>query len=73
MDRLAADPTDGTPILVTHGGVVVNVIAWWLRLDVELLAKMSFGVAPGGISWLISGPWNERILQSLGQTNHLRV
>jgi broad specificity phosphatase PhoE len=71
LDRLAADPGQDTPVLVTHGGAVVNIITWWLRLDMELLAKISFGIAAGGISWLTAGPGNERILKSLSQTAHL--
>jgi len=73
MDRLAADEHKGTPILVTHGGAVINIIAWWLRLDVEMLAKISFGIAPGGITWLTTNSWDERTLKTLSDVSHLTV
>ena len=51
LDRLAAErmstkETSGQTILVAHGGSVINIIAWWLRLDVEMLARVSFLAIP---------------------------
>ena len=71
MDRLAAEDQDGETVLVTHGGVVINLIAWWLRLDVPMLARVSFGVAPGGVTRLTTNQWGERTLKVLSDTSHL--
>jgi broad specificity phosphatase PhoE len=71
LDLLCLDPAPGTPILVTHGGAVINIIAWWLRLEVERLAHVSFGTSPAGITWLTTNAWNERTLKVLSDTSHL--
>jgi broad specificity phosphatase PhoE len=41
MDRLI-EGQEGLLLLVTHGGTLVNIVAWWLPLDGEALSKVSF-------------------------------
>lgn len=59
------------PVLVTHGGTALNIIAWWLYLDADALARVSFGGAAGGVTVLSTSRWGERVLEVLGDTTHL--
>ena len=70
MDRLAQ--SQETPlILITHGGTIVNIVAWWLQLDVDMLSKVSFDALPASISVLRMNQWNERTIGRLNDTAHL--
>jgi probable phosphoglycerate mutase len=70
MARLTSDQ-DRLLVLVTHGGTIINVVAWWLRLEVEMLSQVSFDAAPTSVSVLRVNQWNERTIGRLNDTAHL--
>jgi probable phosphoglycerate mutase len=70
MARLISDQ-DRLLVLVTHGGTIINVVAWWLRLEVEMLSQVSFDAAPTSVSVLRVNQWNERTIGRLNDTAHL--
>ncbi len=53
--------------LVTHGGTSINVVAWWPRLDVDILSQVSLDAA----RVLRINKWNERTIARLNDTAHL--
>ncbi len=61
----------GPLMLVTHGGTIINVVAWWLKLDVEALSGVTFRTAPASISVLGTSELNERAILRLNDTAHL--
>lgn len=69
-------PEDGPlPLLVTHGGTAMNIIAWWLGLGCEALQRIWFGTPPTGITVLHAddGPgWRHRGIDRLGDIAHLQ-
>jgi broad specificity phosphatase PhoE len=70
MDRLARDQED-LLLLVTHGGTIINIVAWWLQLDIDMLDKVSFDASPASLSVLRVNQWNERTIERLNDTAHL--
>ncbi len=70
MDRLARNQ-DAPLLLVTHAGTVINIVAWWLQLDIDMLAKVSFHTSPASLSVLRTSQWNERMIERLNDTAHL--
>jgi len=70
MDRLIEEQ-EGLLLLVTHGGTLVNIVAWWLQLDGEALSKISFNAHPTGISVLRTNRWGSHELERLNDTAHL--
>ncbi len=70
MERLTEDRQQPL-LLVTHGGTIVNIVAWWLGLDVECLTRVSFIVAPASISVLRLNQWQEHTIERLNDTAHL--
>ena len=78
-DRVAAFldglPAAGPlPLLVTHGGVIMNIIAWWLRLGPETLQRTWFGAHPASITVLHADEtraWSHRGVERLGDIAHL--
>jgi len=58
-------------MLVTHGHALCNIIAWWLRLPVEVLAGSRFVGNPGGITRLGEDRKGIRFMGSFNDMHHL--
>lgn len=69
MERLTRK--ENALILVTHWGTIVNIVAWWLQLD--MLSRFSFDASPGSLSVLRLNRWGERTLERLNDTAHLEA
>ncbi len=70
LDGLKAT-LDLPTIIVTHGGTIINTVAWWLGLDAETLSNVSFRTSPASISVLGTTELNERAIFRLNDTAHL--
>jgi broad specificity phosphatase PhoE len=68
MDRLARDQEE-LLLLVTHGGTIINIVAWWLQLEIESI--VSLDASPASISVMRMNEWNERTIERLNDTAHL--
>jgi probable phosphoglycerate mutase len=60
-----------TPVIVTHGGTLTNIVGWWLGLDMETLDKVSFKVAPASLTVLGTSNLGERTIERLNDVSHL--
>lgn len=69
MDSLAGGETP--LILVTHGGTIVHVIGWWLRLDMATISSVYFDTDPASMSVLTTNRLGDRVLSRLNDTSHL--
>jgi broad specificity phosphatase PhoE len=70
MDRLYSDISENL-IIVAHGGSLHHVIFWWLRVPVELVDEINFGMGNTSITTLSVTPFNQRMLVRLNDTRHL--
>lgn len=70
LDGLQAN-LDRPTIIATHGGTIINIVAWWLGLDAETLSNVSFRTSPASVSVLGTTELNERAIFRLNDTSHL--
>jgi len=70
MDGLTRDQEE-LLLLVTHGGTIISIVAWWLQLETDMLGKVSFDASPASMSVLRLNQWNERTIERLNDTAHL--
>lgn len=70
MDRLVKEQKE-LLLVVTHGGTLVNIVTWWLQLDIERLSGLSFEAYPTSISVLGVNQWGDHELERLNDTAHL--
>ncbi len=75
MDRVVQDhPSECVAIVVTHGGTASNIVAWWLRLPLDVLPERTpFAGLPGGISVLAENAFGKPVIRRLNDTAHLEV
>jgi len=72
MEALTQD-ADKPLIMVTHGGTIVQIINWWLRLDMETLAHLFFDTAPASVTVLYVNKLSDRTIERLNDTSHLQM
>lgn len=58
-------------ILVTHGGTLAYILAWWLEFSTDMLTTSYFSGSPGSISILSENNYNQHVLQKFNDTSHL--
>lgn len=59
-------------IVVSHGASIMNIVVWWLLIDVEVLKKASFNISPASVTILKLNDSKEHVLDRLNCTSHLR-
>lgn len=58
-------------IIVTHGGTLGYIIAWWLYFKPEMLAHSYFSASVGSISILQTNNYQQHVLKVLNDTSHM--
>lgn len=69
IDDLAADGP--LPIVVTHGGTMICLVARWLKLMPEAVEPIGFSAHTTGITVLQSDAHGSRIVERLNDASHL--
>ncbi len=69
MERLA--DSDLPTIIVAHGGTIMQIVSWWLELDMETISRVSFRTSPASVSVLDITELGERRIERLNDTVHL--
>jgi len=64
---------DQPTIIVAHRGTILNILYWWLHLDIaEAAAKsISFDISPASLTELRINKWQEHTIARLNDTSHL--
>ena len=59
-------------MIVSHGGTVSNIVAWWLNLKIDALSERTpFTGKPGCITVLVKNEHDNRVIEKLNDTAHL--
>ncbi len=69
IDTLADD--GATPVVVSHAGTIIRLVARWLRLPAEALEATIFATHPTGVTVLQADDGGHRIVERLNDTAHL--
>jgi probable phosphoglycerate mutase len=70
MERIC-DSQKKDMIIVTHGGTLAYIIAWWMNFEPHMLAKACFSASAGSISLLQENNYEQNTLRVLNDTSHL--
>lgn len=58
-------------VIVTHRGIVVSIIDWWLELNENYINKISYDIDPCSITYLRVNKWGERTISKMNDTAHM--
>ena len=70
MDELTRG-NDRAMVVVTHGGTIVQILSWWLRLTPEQMIRTSFRCEPTALTVLKVTELREHMVERLNDTQHL--
>lgn len=71
MDEILRRPCEHQ-VVVTHGGALTFVVAYWIGMPIESLSHVHFRVSSGSITTLREDDYfHSRQVVSLGDTRHL--
>lgn len=70
MEKLTRDQED-VLIFVSHGGTVIQQVAWWLQLDWDTMEHTWFDIHPASLTVLRINKWQDRTVERLNDTAHL--
>lgn len=73
MDKIYEPEKDKNLLIVTHGGTLGYIIAWWLNFQPEMLAKVFFSSSVGGISVLSKNSFQQNIMKKFNDTFHFSL
>jgi len=71
MDQLVGNNLQQNWLIVTHGGTLSYIIAWWLKFNEQMLANAYFTARPASISILSENKYGQHVLERLNDTAHL--
>lgn len=70
MERIC-DAEEKNIIIVTHGGTLGYITAWWMNYQPEMLSNSFFSASVGSISLLNQNGYQQNVLHVLNDTSHL--
>ncbi|TRO48301.1 histidine phosphatase family protein [Candidatus Bathyarchaeota archaeon] len=71
MERVTAE-AEGPLLIVTHGGTIINVVAWWIRMPLDTLSDFSLRTYNTGITILVETDLGERAIERHNDVAHLQ-
>jgi broad specificity phosphatase PhoE len=60
-------------LIVTHGGTLAYITAWWLQFSEQMLGTTYFSASPASISVLTQNGFNQHVLKVFNDSSHLSL
>ena len=70
MDKISEEAKENV-VIVTHRGIIVSIIDWWLELNEEYINKISYDIDPCSITYLRVNKWGEKTISKINDTAHI--
>lgn len=58
-------------VIVTHRGIILAIIDWWLELNEHYINKISYDIDPCSITYLRINKWGEKTISKMNDTSHI--
>lgn len=71
MEKLYESEKEKSLLIVTHGGTLGYILAWWLKFNPEMLGDAYFSSSVGGVTVLSQNSFQQNVVNSFNDTSHL--
>lgn len=71
--ELICETNEKNLLIVTHGGTLAYIIAWWLKFSEQMLGTTYFSASPASISVLTRNGYNQNVLEVFNDSSHLSL
>lgn len=70
MDRISELEKNENLLIVTHGGTLGYIIAWWMKFEPEMIVNGYFSSSVGGITILSQNSFQQSVVNKFNDTSH---
>ncbi len=70
MDRIYESDKDKNLLIVTHGGTLGYILAWWMNFEPEMIVNAYFSSSVGGITVLSQNSFQQNVVNKFNDTSH---
>lgn len=70
MERVHESEKDKNLLIVTHGGTLGYILAWWMKFEAEMIVNAYFSSSVGGITVLSQNSFQQNIVNKFNDTSH---
>lgn len=70
MDTIYNYSKEKNLIIVTHGGTLGYILAWWLKFEPEMIVNAYFSSSVGGITVLSQNDFKQHVVNKFNDTSH---
>ncbi|GIP46321.1 histidine phosphatase family protein [Paenibacillus sp. J45TS6] len=70
MDRIYDAEKDNNLLIVTHGGTLGYIIAWWMKFKPEMIENAYFSSSVGGVTVLSQNIFEQNVIKKFNDTSH---
>ena len=73
MDTIFELEKDKNLMIVTHGGTLGYILAWWMKFTPEMLVNAYFSSSVGGITVLSNNSFQQHSINKFNDTSHFEL
>lgn len=70
MDRIYELEQNKNLLIVTHGGTLGYILAWWMKFEPDMIVNAFFSSSAGGISVLSQNSFRQNVVNKFNDTSH---
>lgn len=70
MERIYDSEKGENLLIVTHGGTLGYITAWWMRFQPEMIVNAYFSSSVGGITVLNKNIFQQSVINKFNDTSH---
>ncbi|MBB2483236.1 histidine phosphatase family protein [Bacillus sp. APMAM] len=73
MEKITDTEKGKNLLVVSHGGTIGYIVAWWMKFSVDMLEKAYFSSSVGGISILSKNNYQQNVINVFNDTSPVSV
>lgn len=70
MDRIYESEKTKNLMIVTHGGTLGYILAWWMKFEPEMIVNAYFSSSVGGVTILSQNSFQQNTVNKFNDTSH---
>lgn len=73
MDRISELEKRKNLLIVTHGGTLGYITAWWMKFEPEMIVNAYFSSSVGGITVLSQNSFQQNVINKFNDTSQFAL
>lgn len=70
MDKIYKSKKTNSLVIVTHGGTLGYILAWWMKFEPKMIVNAYFSSSVGGVTILSQNNFQQNVVNKFNDTSH---